>query len=139
MDSDEITFAGVGEPLLRMGVLTEAAMLIKEKRHGAQLRVKTNGLILSKDCDQVAKVLKSAGIESVSICLGSDNPTQYADLLRPQGVGFGDMCSFVIACVESGLDVTCSAVEKPGVNIGAVRALSQSLGAPSFSTAPYFP
>ena len=53
MDSDEITFAGLGEPLLRLNTLIEASKLILEKRHGAKLRVKTNGLILSKDCVNV--------------------------------------------------------------------------------------
>jgi molybdenum cofactor biosynthesis enzyme MoaA len=54
MDSDEITFAGLGEPLLRWKVLTDAASMITEKRHGAQLRVETNGLILPKDSAKVS-------------------------------------------------------------------------------------
>lgn len=53
MDSDEITFAGLGEPLLKLNVLTESAKLIIEKRHGVRLRVKTNGLIISKECSKV--------------------------------------------------------------------------------------
>lgn len=53
MDSDEISFAGIGEPLLRLDTLTDAATLILEQRHGAQLRVKTSGLILSKDSAKV--------------------------------------------------------------------------------------
>lgn len=53
MDSDEITFAGLGEPLLRLDTLAEAAKLIKQKRHGVPLRLKTNGLVPSKFCDKV--------------------------------------------------------------------------------------
>lgn len=53
MDSDEITFAGAGEPLLRLETLMEAASLILEQRHGAQLRLKTSGLVLSKDSAKV--------------------------------------------------------------------------------------
>lgn len=60
MDSDEITFAGIGEPLLKLDVISSAAQLITEKRHGAQLRVKTNGLILSKDCSKVVYVTASS-------------------------------------------------------------------------------
>jgi MoaA/NifB/PqqE/SkfB family radical SAM enzyme len=56
MDSDEITFAGIGEPLLRLETMTSAAKLIVEKRHGARLRLKTSGLILSKDCSNVGYV-----------------------------------------------------------------------------------
>lgn len=48
MDSDVITFAGIGEPLLRLDTLHQASTQIFEHRHGAQLRVKTNGLISLK-------------------------------------------------------------------------------------------
>ena len=47
MKSDPITFAGLGEPLLRKDVLFESSKLIKLQRHGVPLRLKTNGLILS--------------------------------------------------------------------------------------------
>ena len=53
MDSDEITFAGIGEPLLKIDTMTDAARMIIEKRHGAQLRVKTSGLIKSSDSFKV--------------------------------------------------------------------------------------
>ena len=53
MDSDEITFAGIGEPLLKIDTMTDAARMIIEKRHGAQLRVKTSGLIKLSDSFKV--------------------------------------------------------------------------------------
>lgn len=56
MDSDEITFAGLGEPLLRLDTLADAAKLIKQKRHGVPLRLKTNGLVHSKFCDKVCLI-----------------------------------------------------------------------------------
>jgi len=57
MESDEITFAGCGEPLLRLDVVTEAARLIKDNRHGVPLRVKTNGLIKSNTSFNVSLYL----------------------------------------------------------------------------------
>lgn len=54
-------------------------------------------------------------------------------------VGFHTVCNFIVACVEKGLIVTCTAVERPDVNISRVRSLSQSLGAPLFSTYSYHP
>ncbi len=111
MDSDEITFAGLGEPLLRLEVLTECASLITEKRHGARLRVKTNGLILSSDSSVVAESIKRSGISDMSICLASDNPVQYDRIMSPQcEASFSDVCGFVVACVEAGdarIDLTC--------------------------------
>ncbi len=53
MESEEITFAGFGEPLLRHNVICESAQLIRTSRHGVPLRVRTNGLIPSKDCARV--------------------------------------------------------------------------------------
>ena len=76
MESDEITFAGFGEPLLRLDVLEKSSSLIKEFRHGAPLRLKTNGLVCSKDSMMIAERLKEAGIEKVSVNLLSDNPSQ---------------------------------------------------------------
>ena len=53
MESDEITFAGFGEPLLRKDVICEAAELIKDKRHGVPLRIRSNGLVSSRDSYKV--------------------------------------------------------------------------------------
>lgn len=43
MESDPITFAGYGDPLLRLSTVEAAATAIKHRRHGAQLRLMTNG------------------------------------------------------------------------------------------------
>ena len=43
MESDPITFAGYGDPLLRLSAVEAAAKAIKHRRHGAQLRLMTNG------------------------------------------------------------------------------------------------
>mgnify|MGYP003385227920 CR=1 FL=1 len=138
MDAEPITFAGYGEPLLVLGSMCDAATLIKESRHGVPLRLKTNGLVATADCCNVATQLSSAGIERVSINLLSDNPKQYQELMQPQtGLKFNDVCSFVIACVEAGLEVECSTVSHPTVNISAVRALSHSLGAQKFNVGSY--
>lgn len=53
MESEDITFAGAGEPLLKLDVMTEAASMILESRHGAQLRLNTTGLVPSKDSAKV--------------------------------------------------------------------------------------
>lgn len=161
MESEDITFAGAGEPLLQLETLTRAAEMIKERRHGASLRVKSNGLVTSSDCPEVAQLLKDAGISKISIALTSENPQQYQQIMKPSfpiraslrsveeyessgaggaggaGCGFGDVCAMVIACAEAGLEVTCTAVERPGVNLAAVRALSQALGAADFQSASY--
>jgi hypothetical protein len=53
MQSDDITFCGYGEPLLRRDTICEASTMIKLSRHGTQLRVMTNGLIPLKESADV--------------------------------------------------------------------------------------
>jgi hypothetical protein len=40
---------------------------------------------------------------------------------------------------NAGLDVECTAVERPGVNVAAVRSLALSLGASSFAASSFHP
>jgi TatD family-associated radical SAM protein len=135
MDSAPITFAGYGEPLLRPDLLCNTAQLIKERRHGVPLRVKTLGLVSMDKATDVASELKDSGIDLISIGLHANNPPQYKSIVHPLGKeGFSEVCSFIIACVEAGLEVECQAVETPGVNVSDVRKLALSLGAHHFTT-----
>ena len=51
-DYDSIAFAGAGEPLLRLGVLEQAAQLLLPK--GVPLRVNTNGLVARSEAHAAA-------------------------------------------------------------------------------------
>lgn len=103
MSSDDITFAGFGEPLLRLDCIEEVVRTVRDRRHGTRFRVKTNGLIKPADSEVVARALKDCGVKMVSIALIADNPKQYQEIAQPMnGRGFGDVCSFTIACVEAG-------------------------------------
>lgn len=71
----------------------------------------------------------------------TDNPKQYLEIMEPKdpNVGFHTACNFILACVDKGLNVTCTAVERPDVNISRVRELSYSLGASKFTSCTYHP
>eukprot|EP00966_Prymnesium_polylepis_P061241 1420564-Prymnesium_polylepis.1 len=66
-------------------------------------------------------------------------PEQYAELMRPERLrlspafslplGQSDVCRFVSACLGAGLDVECTAVAAPGVDIDAARECASRLGA----------
>ena len=97
----------------------------------------------------------------ISVSLLADNANDYNKIMNPQNSAtFADVCSFVISCAEKGiilcqiyfqqkystffafsseLDVTCTAVEQPGVNMKNVRNLAISLGARDFVSSKYFP
>jgi TatD family-associated radical SAM protein len=140
MKSDEITFGGIGDPLCRLDSITEAARTIKESRHGVPLRLMTFGLVPPPRVTEVVASLKESGIKNISVSLLADNPMVYNDLVGPtQGRAFTDVLNFITIAAENGLTVTCTAVEKPGINIGNVRSLALSLGAMNFSTYKYQP
>jgi hypothetical protein len=54
MRADPVTFAGDGEPLLRLNTICDAAGLIKESRHGLPLRLRTSGLVRASDVEDVS-------------------------------------------------------------------------------------
>eukprot|EP01038_Epipyxis_sp_PR26KG_P003972 gene3972-5692_t len=140
MESEEIIFAGLGEPLLRHNVIEEASIMIKTARHGVPLRIETTGLVPSKQASQIAFSLKSAGIDKITIHLMADNPKLYNELMCPvNDCSFSDVCAFIIACAESDLEVACSAVTRPEVNLSRIRSLAQSLGATDFTILSYHP
>jgi TatD family-associated radical SAM protein len=130
-----VSFAGMGEPTLRLETLIETVKLVKERRHGVPFRVVTNGL-----CSTEAAIeLKGAGVESATVALMASNPTQYAQLMSPSGpFSFSDVCAFIVALSEAGISTECTAVKRPGVNMKEVQQLAEALGAVSFRAREYF-
>eukprot|EP00240_Pyramimonas_obovata_P007017 CAMPEP_0118924704 /NCGR_PEP_ID=MMETSP1169-20130426/2719_1 /TAXON_ID=36882 /ORGANISM="Pyramimonas obovata, Strain CCMP722" /LENGTH=173 /DNA_ID=CAMNT_0006865835 /DNA_START=191 /DNA_END=712 /DNA_ORIENTATION=+ len=137
---DGVVFAGFGEPLLRLNVLKESAQLIKAKRHGVGLRINSNGLVPATECGRIAAELMSCGIKKASVSLTTADPKQYMQLMQPtNGCTHSDVCTFVTLLAESGLQVTCTAVEHPEVDISATRSLAIALGAVDFTARSYHP
>ena len=148
-DNDSgVTFAGLGEPLLRLEVLLDTVQLVKETNHGVPFRVVTNGLV--EYPADVAAALKGSGVASVSISLMAHTPPLYNALMDPQdGRSFGDVCCFIEACAAAGLVVECTAVDMTDAvgneaqlvgkkfNANAVRQLAMSLGAHEFRLRTY--
>jgi TatD family-associated radical SAM protein len=135
-DDKGICFTGFGDPLLRIDTLCESVQKIKQSRHGIPVSLTTSGLF---DTELVAR-LNESGVRQITVNLNAADPKTYTDLMMPSnGKGFGDVCSFVIACAENGMDVTCAAVEHPSLNIKDVRSLALSLGALEFKPRPFFP
>ena len=87
--------------------------------------------------------MKSGRVKRVSVALMSSNPKQYQELMNPQGAGdqrgHADVCQFIAACAEAGIEVECTAVKKPGVDWRAAKELSEALGAVGFRAREYFP
>jgi hypothetical protein len=143
-ENDEpITFAGYGDPLLRLDIVTEAAKLIKAKRHGVPLRIKTSGLI---DDDQVrataAQDLASAGIKQASVFLPAEDPKKYAAFMGRDSdpvADFSKVTQFICNLAEAGVLVECYCCERPEVDAYRVEALAHALGAVEFRKVSYHP
>lgn len=143
-----VVFQGEGDPMAAPDVVVDTVRLVAERRNGIAFRLNTLGLCDANDID----LLLSSGvlarsvdgdqrretrIATVSVFLPAANPIKYAELLQPKkeyGLGFGDACSFVACLAEAGVDVECTAVARPDINVGEVKALAMSLGATSFRT-----
>ena len=110
--------------------------MVKTKRHGVPFRLVTNGLFKPSVVDE----LKAAGLNKASVALVSSDPKQYEQLMRPTG-GFGhsDVCQFVLALAEAGIETECTMVKVPGVNVNDTKRLSDALGAVEFRVRDYFP
>mmetsp|Transcript_1334 Transcript_1334/g.2618 ORF Transcript_1334/g.2618 Transcript_1334/m.2618 type:complete len:218 (+) Transcript_1334:29-682(+) len=140
-DDQGVTYGGLGEPLLRLDVVAESAQLIRDKRHGVPLRLRTNGLVPEGQNGSAVSKLVEAGIKDVSVFFpGADPPSfdaAYGKLEDPN-IGFGSFCDFVAQLSDAGVNVECTTVTKPGIDVAAVRQLAEALGAVSCRPVPYF-
>ena len=136
-ENDEgIKFCGYGEPLLRPKIITDTIANVKQTRHGVKFDVYTSGLF----DPSVALELKEGGVSGVTVALNADNPKLYNKLMKPtNNKSFSDVCTFILSCVEVGLDVTATAVETPDIKVKNVRDLAISLGAIEFKSRTYHP
>mmetsp|Transcript_16084 Transcript_16084/g.38609 ORF Transcript_16084/g.38609 Transcript_16084/m.38609 type:complete len:264 (-) Transcript_16084:340-1131(-) len=140
-----VIFQGHGDPMAAADVVVDTVRLVAERRNGIAFRLNTLGLCDTNDIDLLlssgvlacgdADQRRETRIDTVSVFLPAANPKKYADLLQPKdGFGFGNVCSFVSQLHEAGVNVECTAVVRPDVNMGEVKALAMSLGATSFRT-----
>jgi len=136
----EVCFAGAGEPLLKRRLIEEACNLISQKHGGRlKLRINTNGLVPKSEVTDVAAGLRACGVSAASVALASADAAQYAALMQPEPMrltpafslplGLDEVKGFVSACVAAGLAVECNAVARPEVDVCAVAALAEGLGA----------
>lgn len=140
-----IVFQGEGDPLEAAAVVLETVGLVAQHRNGLAFRLNTLGLCDAATVDLLlsSDVLvrgdddrrRETRLASISVFLPAAEPTQYAELLQPRtGLGFSDVCAFVVRAAEAGVDVECTTVARPDVDVAAVERLAMGLGARSFRT-----
>ena len=132
-DWDEVVFCGFGEATARLDVLLEIVQWLRKRCGKAiSIRVDTNGhgYVLNKHRN-VAKELRDAGVNKVSVSLNGHDEASYAENCRPMfNGGFKAVMEFVEEAKSSKLDVEISAVRMPEVNIKKVKTVAKSLDVP---------
>jgi MoaA/NifB/PqqE/SkfB family radical SAM enzyme len=152
-----VCFAGVGEPLLRRPVVTEASRLIKAAMPSiGSMRLNTNGLFAEPE--EVVQDLMDSGITACSVALNFADAKAYNQImLQPPQYdaryhtdcigdvsdigedGFHLAVNFIRASAMAGIDTTVTCVEHESTNLSAVEELAKELGASSFKQRSYNP
>jgi len=134
----EIVFCGYGESTYRLSEMKELADHFRAKGV-SRLRLNTIGLGSLIHGRDIAPDL-GRFLDTVSISLNTADPAQYVEIHRPlpefRERAFRAVQEFIRQCARHVPETVVTAVETPGIDIGAVRRLAESLGA-SFRSRPY--
>ncbi len=135
----EVVFCGFGEPLERLDCVLQVTRWIK-KYSGTAVRVDTNGqgYLLNSE-RKVAKELKKAGVDKVSVSLNAHNKATYNQVCKPDFEnGFESVLEFIKKAKEEDLEVEITAVTIPEVDIPKVRELAKRMEV-AFRAREYIP
>ena len=124
----EIVFCGYGEPTMRLGALLDIAKALKKK--GAVIRLVTNGHGDIINGRPIAKELAGT-VDRISVSLNADRGELYDKMCEPKygPVTYEKILSFIGDAAACGIDVECTALDLPGVDIAKCEAIAKSLGA----------
>lgn len=126
---NEVVFCGFGEPLERLDLVLEVTRWLK-KQHIKTIRVDTNGhgYLLNRGRD-VARELKDAGLQKISISLNASDNITYNKVCKPSFEDAYEMVlEFINKSLEAGLETEVTAVTISEVDIQKVKDLAERIG-----------
>lgn len=130
--SQEITFCGYGEPLLKLDILKEVAEYIKEKHPDIKLRINTNGHANFVYKRNVCEELKGL-IDTISVSLNGATEEEYNELSKPSFKGaYDEVKKFIKASSDAGINTVATIVEGykgRHLDIEACKTIAKDLGA----------
>jgi cyclic pyranopterin phosphate synthase len=135
----EVVFCGFGEPLERLDLVLEVTRWIK-KHYWKTVRVDTNGqgYLLNRGRD-VARELKEAGVDKVSVSLNAHDKETYNQVCKPVfRDAYENVLEFIKKAKEEGLETEATAVTIPEVDLAKVKELAENMGV-KFSAREYIP
>ncbi len=108
-DDKELAIIGLGEPLLYLPKVLQVIKFVKTK-YNIKTRVDTNGLANCTN-KNLAKSLKTAGLDEIRISLNAINEQNYNKLCKPKYKNaFPKLIEFVKACINEKIDTHVSFV-----------------------------
>jgi len=126
----EIVFCGFGESLIRLSLVVRIAQELK-RRYSYPIRINTDGQANLVHGRNIIPELVGL-VDSISVSLNATDAATYMRFCNtPFGRdGFKGVCEFIVEAKKHIPHVIASAVNLPGVDIDACRALAISLGVP---------
>lgn len=123
----EIVFCGFGEPTLRLNLLLDTALHIKQ--NGGRVRINTDGLANLVHKRNVLPAM-AGRIDALSVSMNADTELLYQKHCDPALPGsYAAMLDFLRDAPAHVPQVTATAIEGlAGVDIDACRELAESLG-----------
>lgn len=134
--SKRAAFVGLGEPTMRLDLVTGAGRQLRKE--GFHVRLVTDGLANLRAGKDVTAELAGA-VDEVSVSLNAPEGETYARLCpnRYGAAAHAAVCEFIRAVKPHVPSVLASVVAAPGVDVEATRALAEKLGVP-LRVRPYF-
>jgi len=126
----EVVWCGFGEPTIRLDVLLVLTRKIKQEHPHLKIRLDTDGLAQLRNKDrEVARELKDAGIDSVSISLNAESKDKYDELCKPSLAGaYQAVLDFAKDCKRYFSSVRLTVVDVQGVDISKCKGIAEQLG-----------
>jgi len=126
----EVVWCGFGEPTIRLDIVLGLTRKIRHAYPHLKIRLDTDGLAQSRSSDrEVAKELKDAGIDSVSISLNAESKKKYDELCKPSLTGaYQAVLDFAKDCRRYFSLVRLTVVDVEGIDISKCRVIADTLG-----------
>jgi len=124
----EIVWCGFGEPTIRLDIVLEITRKIK-KHPFLKVRLDTDGLAQIRYKNrEVARELKDAGIDSVSISLNADSLEKYNEICKPPMPGaYRAVLEFAKDCKGYFEQVILTVVNVESINISKCKKIAEEL------------
>ena len=126
----EVVWCGFGEPTIMLDMVLDLTRRIKQRYPHLKIRLDTDGLAQLRAKDrEVARELKDAGIDSVSISLNAESKEKYDALCKPSLTGaYQAMLDFAKDCKRYFSQVRLTVVNVEAIDISKCKGIAEQLG-----------